>query len=83
MIFGRPVNLWVGLIGGAVGTATTIISATSTPEVAQQWAIILGAIGGFLGILVAFIAGQPPTVNTGDKVEVITPAGEPNKTIVV
>lgn len=83
MLFGRPVNLWVGLIGAAVGTAITVISATQPAEVAQQWSVILGAVGGFLGVLVAFIAGQPPTVNTGDKINVITPAGEPNKTIAV
>jgi hypothetical protein len=83
MILGRPVNLWVGLIGAAVSTAIAVIGATQTAEVTQQWAIILGAIGGFLGIFVAFLAGQAPTLNTGDKVNVITPMGEPNKTIVV
>lgn len=78
MILGRPVNQWNGLIGAAVGLIGTIIGATQPPDVAQTWLIILGAIGAFLGVLVAFLAGQPPTVNPGDKVNVTTPAGQPN-----
>ena len=81
MIAGRPVSLWTGLIGGAVGMLTTIIGATQSPEVAQQWAIILGAVGAFLGLFVAFLAGQPPTVTEGDTVHVVTQAGQPNYTI--
>lgn len=81
MIFGRPVNLWTGLIGAAVGAAITVIGATASPEVAQQWAIILGAVGTFLGVAVAFLAGQPPTVKEGDTIKVITPGDGPNTTI--
>jgi hypothetical protein len=83
MFLGRPVNLWVGLIGGGVSTAISIIGATQTPEIAQQWAIILGAVGGFLGVLVAFLAGQPPTLAPGDTFHISTPAGQPNTVGVV
>jgi hypothetical protein len=83
MFLGRPVNLWVGLIGGAVSTSITIIGATQTAEVAQQWAIILGGVGGFLGLLVAFLAGQPPTLAPGDTFITQTPAGQPNAVSVV
>jgi hypothetical protein len=83
VFLGRPVNLWVGLIAGAVSMLITIIGATQPAAIAQQWAIILGAVGGFLGLLVAFLAGQPPTLSPGDTYTKATPAGEPNKTITV
>ena len=78
MILGRPVNLWNGLIGAAVGLIGTVIGATQPPDVAQTWLIILGAIGAFLGVLVAFLAGQPPTLSPGDTFTVQTEAGQPN-----
>jgi len=78
MLFGRPINLWNGLIGAGIGLAITVIGATQAAEVAQQWAIILGAVGTFLGIAVAFLAGQPPTLNPGDSFTVKTPSGQPN-----
>lgn len=83
MFLGRPVNLWNGLIGAAVGLAGTVIGATQTAEVAQQWIIILGAAGAFLGVFVAFLAGQPPTLNPGDTFQIKTPAGQPNTVGVV
>jgi hypothetical protein len=78
MIFGRPTNLWTGLIGAADAMLITIIGATQSPDVAQQWAIILGAVGAFLGVAIAFLAGQPPTLNPGDTFNTVTPAGQPN-----
>lgn len=83
MFLGRPVNLWAGLISAAVATATTIIGATQTAEIAQQWAIILGAVGTFLGVAVAFLAGQPPTLSPGDTFRISTPTGQPDGTGVV
>lgn len=78
MFLGRPVNLWTGLIGAAVGTLGTVIGATQTPEVAQTWIIILGAVGAFLGVLIAFLAGQQPVMNPGDPYQLRTPSGSPN-----
>ena len=78
MFLGRPLNLWTGLISAAVATLGTIIGATQPAEVAQTALIILGAVGGFLGVVVAFLAGQPPTLNPGDTFKVTTPAGQPS-----
>ena len=75
MIFGRPVNQWNGLIGAAVGLIGTVIGATQPADVAQTSLVILGAVGAFLGVLVAFLAGQPPTLSPGDTFTVQTPAG--------
>lgn len=80
MIFNRPTNLILGaftaLFNVIVLVASSQGSAFFTPE-------IVAAVNIAFGALITLIAGQPPTVNTGDKVEVITPQGEPNKTIVV
>jgi hypothetical protein len=78
MILGRATNVWTGLISAAVGTLITIISATQPAETAQQWAVILGAVGAFLGVLVLFIANQAPTLSPGDTFTVQTPKGQPN-----
>ncbi len=83
MFLGRPVNLWNGLIGAAVGLFGTVIGATQPADVAQMWLIILGAIGAFLGVLVAFLAGQPPTLSIGDAYSIATPKGQPNYTATV
>lgn len=78
MIFGRPVNQWVGLITAAASLAQVLI-VTLRPDVdPAQVAIVLGALTAFLGVFIAFIAGQPPTLNSGDTVTVVTPAGQPN-----
>lgn len=83
MFLGRPVNVWVGFIGAGVSTAITIIGATQPADVAQQWAIILGAVGTFLGVFVAFLAGQPPTLSPGDTFTTKTADGQPNYTTTV
>ncbi len=83
IFLGRPLNLWTGLIAAAVSTSITIIGATQPAATAQQWAIILGAIGGFLGFVVAFLAGQPPTLSIGDSYSIATPKGSPNYTATV
>lgn len=81
MIAGRPTNLWLGLttaISGAV--VATLIALGFDPSVVGT---LGGVWSGVLGAAILLIANQPPTVNTGDKINVITPAGEPNKTIAV
>jgi hypothetical protein len=78
MILGRSTNVWTGFISAAVATLITIIGVLATPEVAQQAAIILGAVGAFLGVLVLFIANQAPTLQPGDTFTVQTPKGQPN-----
>lgn len=81
MIAGRPTNLWLGLtsaISGAI--AATLIFLGFDPVGVGTLA---GVWQGVLGATITLIAGQPPTVNTGDKINVITPEGEPNKTIAV
>jgi hypothetical protein len=78
MFLGRPVNQWNGLITAAVTLAIVVISATQTDAIAKEWSIILGAVGVFLGILVAFLAGQPPTLNPGDTFTTQTAKGTPN-----
>ncbi len=83
MLLGRPTNTWIGLIGSAVSLAITVIGATQPAAVAQEWAIILGAIGTFLGVLVAFLAGQSPTLSIGDAYNIATPKGQPNYTATV
>ncbi len=83
MILGRATNMWTGLITAADTLLITIIGVTQTAEVTQQWAVILGAIGVFLGFLVLFIANQPPTLNPGDTFHIATPAGTPNTVGVV
>ena len=35
---------------------------------------------GFLGVFVAFIANQPPTLNPGDPYTVVTPSDQDNVT---
>jgi hypothetical protein len=80
MIFGRPTNLWLGFATAAVGflsvTAVTVFNVD--PEAV---ATIAGAGTGLLGALIALVAGQPPTVNSGDTINVVTPKGQPNETI--
>lgn len=77
MIFGRPTNLWLGLVTAAVGfmsvTAVTVFHADPTAV-----ATLAGAGTGLLGALVTLVAGQPPTLNPGDRYTVVTPAPEPD-----
>jgi hypothetical protein len=79
MIAGRQTNLWLGLttaISGAV--AATLIFLGLDPVAVGTLA---GVWQGVLGASILLIANQPPTVTEGDKVKVVTPEGEPNKTI--
>ena len=81
MIFGRPVNLWLGLSTALVGFLTVVAVAVGADG--DTVANIAGAGGLFLGAVIALIAGQPPTLNPGDTFKIVTPAGEPNATATV
>lgn len=79
MIAGRPTQLWLGLIttiSGAV--ATTLFAMGFDPAILgpiiSAWTLVLGGI-------VTFIANQPPVVNEGDHIHVVTPPGQDNVTI--
>lgn len=82
MIAGRPTNLWLGFVTAAVGlVSVTAVTVFNVDPAAV--ATLAGAVTGLLGALVVLIAGQPPTVTTGDTIKVITPAGQPNEERVV
>ena len=81
MFLGKPLNLWAGLLSAISSTALVLI-VTVKPDIDPvQAATVIGSLTTFLGVLIAFLAGQPPVVNEGDKVIVQTPAGDPNRTI--
>lgn len=78
MFLGRPVNQWVGLITAAASLAQVLI-VTLLPDIDPvNVAIVIGAVTTFLGVLVAFLAVQPPTLAPGDKFLTATPAGQDN-----
>ncbi len=77
MIFGRPINLWLGLVTASLAFAQVLIVTLVPATVAT----ILGAFGGLLAVVIALVANQPAVVNEGDTVKVITPVDQPNRTI--
>lgn len=83
MLFGRPTNLWVGLITAAGGTLQVLLIALVPTINAATVATVIGAVVLFLGVLVAFLANQPPTVNPGDQIKVTTPPGQATATVTV
>ena len=83
MIFGRPTNLWLGLVAASL-SFVQIVTVTLRPDVDPiAVATVVGAAGLLLGAVIALIAGQPPTVNPGDTIKIQTPAGEPNESRIV
>jgi uncharacterized OB-fold protein len=78
MIFGRPTNLIIGAFTALFNVVVLVSNSQGgtffTPE-------IVAAVNIAAGAIVTLVAGQPPTVSQGDKVNVVTPEGEPNKTI--
>lgn len=78
MIFGRPTNLWLGLTTAASGAiaATLIVAGFDAAAVGT----IAGVWQGVLGAIILLVANQPPTLNPGDKVVVVTPPGQENVT---
>lgn len=76
MIWGRPVNLWLGLVAAASGAVTiSLIAAGVDPTLVAN---LVGAGVGVLGSVIALVAYQPPTLNPGDTFKIQTPAGQPN-----
>jgi hypothetical protein len=80
LIFGRPTNLWNGLVVAAVSLVSIVVMQL-LPDVDSEVVATIGAATSlFLGSVIAVIANQPPTVNPGDTITVVTPAGSPNET---
>lgn len=78
MILGRPANQWIGLVTAAASLLQVLL-ITLVPTVDPvNVGIVIGAVTAFLGILIAFIANQPPSINVGDGYTVVTPGAAPN-----
>ena len=83
MILGRPINLWLGFVT-ALLAFTQVLVVTLLPDIdPTAVATVLGALGGLLAVIIALVANQPPTVNAGSTVNVITPPGEANREVTV
>jgi len=67
MILGRPTNLWLGAAATVWGLVVAVAHVEPT---------VAGLGGAAIGSIITLIAGQPPTVNPGDRVNVTTPAGQ-------
>lgn len=79
MIFGRPTNLILGAFTAVFNVIVLVLDSQGTPIAPALVAGINIAAAAIIGL----IANQPPTVAQGDKVQVVTPSGEPNKTVTV
>jgi hypothetical protein len=79
MIFGRPTNLILGAFTAVFNVVVLVLETQGTPIAPSLVAGINIAAAAIIGL----IANQPPTITQGDKVQVVTPAGEPNKTVTV
>jgi hypothetical protein len=83
MIFGRPTNLWNGLIVAFV-SLISLIAMQLIPDVDGEVVATIGAgVTLFLGSVISLVANQSPTVNEGSTVNVVTPQGQPNREITV
>jgi hypothetical protein len=83
MILGRPTNLWNGLVVASVSLVSIVVMQLLPDIDGEVVATIGAAVTLFLGTVIAVIANQAPTVNAGSEVNVITPAGQPNRTVTV
>lgn len=84
MIWGRPVNLVLGAITAVVNVVVVAVHTIPVPELMPLFNDALVATFNIaIASLIAVIANQTPTVVAGDQVHVVTPAGEPNKTVTV
>jgi hypothetical protein len=81
MILGRPTNLWNGLVVAAVSLVSIVVMQLAPDVDSEVVATIGAAVSLFLGTVIAIVANQPPTVNEGAKVNVVTPEGTPNRTL--
>ncbi len=81
MIFGRPTNLWLGLVSalsGAIAATAIVLGADG-----ETVGILAGVWSAVVGACILIIANQPPTVNSGTTVNVVTPADQPNRAVTV
>jgi hypothetical protein len=83
MILGRPTNLWNGLVVASVSLVSIVVMQLLPDIDGEVVATIGAAVTLFLGTVIAVIANQAPTVNAGSDVNVVTPAGQPNRTVTV
>jgi hypothetical protein len=79
VILGRPTNLWLGLVtllsGAIVATAITVgYDPATVGTLGSVWSGVLGGV-------ILLVANQPPTVNEGDDIKIVTPPGQENATI--
>ena len=81
MIFGRPTNLWLGLVSalsGAVSATAIVLGADG-----ETVGILAGVWTAVIGACILIIANQPPTVASGDTVLVQTPKGQNDREVTV
>lgn len=76
MIFGRPVNLWLGLTTTLLNLAVIALAALVPPVIIP--AVVVGAANVAIAAVIAFVANQPPTLNPGDRFVTQTEPGVPN-----
>ncbi len=87
MFLGRSTQQWLGVIGATVSFLQIIVPQLAPDSDPVQVATILGAIGGFAGVLVIFVAQNyttplsDPVLPPGTPVTISTPSGQPNLTI--
>ena len=78
MILGRPTNLWLGIVTSGLGFLQIAIVTLIPTADPVSVATVLGALGLFLGAVISLVANQPPTVNEGSAINVVTPPGQDN-----
>ncbi len=79
MILGRPTNLWLGFLTSATSLVALLVVTLGHVD-GDVVATVAAAVTLLEGALITLIAGQPPVVNSGDTVKVVTqtPQGQPN-----
>ena len=76
MLFGRPTNLWLGVVTAVVsGITFVLLTLKVDPSVVAG---VGAALTGLLGAVIALVAYQPPTLLPGDQYTIQTPKGSPN-----
>lgn len=77
MIFGRPTNLWLGVVVAGLAVLQIVLVNVLHYD-AVLVSTLLAAVGAFLGTVISLIANGPPSVPVGSNINVTTPAGQPN-----
>ena len=76
-------NIWNGLVVAGVSLVSIVVMQLLPDVDGEVVATISAAVTLFLGSVIAVIANQAPTVNEGSTVNVVTPAGQDNRTVTV